>query len=50
MPAASYRGRLVGADAGGALWLVEESEVGVPLPGRAILVSVPDQGDAEVLL
>ncbi len=47
---ATYRGRLVGADAGGALWLVEEILTGATAPGRALLLSVPDQGDPEVLL
>ncbi len=47
---ATYRGRLVGADAGEALWLVEETVAGATSPDRAILLSVPDQGTPVVLL
>lgn len=47
---ATYRGRLVGADAIGALWLVEETAAGATSPARAILVSVPEDGEASVLL
>lgn len=47
---AAYRGRLVGADEVGALWLVEETAAGASAPARAILVSVPEQGAASVLL
>lgn len=47
---AAYRGRLVGADEGGALWLVEETVAAATAPDRAILMSMPEQGDPEVLL
>ena len=47
---AAYRGRLVGADALGALWLVEETATGAISPARAIVVSVPDVGESSVLL
>lgn len=47
---ATYRGRLVGADEVGALWLVEETAAGATSPERAILLSIPEQGDAIVLL
>ena len=47
---AAYRGRLVGADDLGALWLVEETAPGAASPARAILVSVPNVGESTVLL
>lgn len=47
---ATYRGRLVGADDVGALWLVEETAMGTTSPARAILLSIPEQGEATVLL
>ncbi len=47
---AIYRGRLVGVDDGEALWLVEETVAGTTSPDRAILLSVPDQGEPAVLL
>jgi hypothetical protein len=42
---ATYRGRIVGADDDGALWLVEEMP-----SGRGIVVSEPVQGEASVVL
>ena len=47
---ATYRGRLVGADDGGALWLVEEIPAGATVTARAILALVPEQGAPSVLL
>lgn len=47
---AVYRGRIVGTDDLGALWLVEETPAGATSPARAILVSVPDEGEESVLL
>ena len=47
---AAYRGRLVGADELGALWLVEETAAGATSPTRAILVSLPEQGTSSVVL
>jgi hypothetical protein len=47
---AVYRGRLVGADDAGALWLVEEIVAGATSPARAILVSVPEAGATSILL
>ena len=51
-PAASsqYRGKLVGADDSGAHWLVTETHDDASVPSRAILVSVPSQGEPSVLL
>lgn len=46
----SYRGRLVGADDAGALWLVSETAEDESIPTRAILVSVPVEGEPSVLL
>jgi len=45
MAGATYRGRIVGADDSGALWLVEEMP-----SGRGIVVSEPLQGAPSVLL
>jgi hypothetical protein len=47
---ATYRGRLVGADDAGALWLVEELPAGASATARAILALVPEQGAPTVLL
>ncbi|MBL0214781.1 MAG: hypothetical protein IPQ07_12970 [Myxococcales bacterium] len=47
---ASYRGRLVGADAVGAAWLVEEVPAGATAASRTILVSYPAQGEPSVAL
>lgn len=47
---ATYRGRLVGTDARGAQWLVEETAAGATAPERAILVAVPEQGEPTVVL
>ncbi len=47
---ATYRGRIVGATATGAYWLVEELPVGKTAATRAILVSVPDAGMSSVVL
>jgi len=47
---ATYRGRLVGADDVGALWLVEEIPAGASATARALLVLAPEQGAPSVLL
>lgn len=45
-----YRGKLVGADDSGAQWLVTETHDDASDPSRAILISVPEQGEPSVLL
>lgn len=47
---ATYRGRLVGADAIGAAWLVEETPAGATSPSRAIVSTIPEHGTATVVL
>lgn len=47
---AQYRGRLVGASDGAAEWLVTETPEEASTASRAILVSVPDEGEPIVLL
>ncbi|CAN5778662.1 hypothetical protein BH11MYX3_BH11MYX3_01900 [soil metagenome] len=47
---ATYRGRIVGAAADAAYWLVEELPAGKTASTRAILVSVPDVGMPSVVL
>ena len=46
----AYRGALVGIDEAGALWLVTETRDEDSVPSRAILVSVPDEGEPTLLL
>ena len=47
---ATYRGRIVGAEAAAAYWLVEELPAGTTTTSRAILVSAPDVGTPSVVL
>lgn len=45
-----YRGQLVDADDSGARWLVTETHDDAASPSRAILLSIPEQGEPSVLL
>lgn len=47
---AAYRGSLVDADEAGALWLVTETPDEDSRPSRAILVSVPVEGEPKLLV